>query len=56
MTKSETHEIASNDLDEIYEFLVSAEVVEGPPEFREIVAKLWPELLHKVKPPASEMH
>jgi hypothetical protein len=53
---SETRDIKSHDLDEIYDFLVSAEVVEGPPEFREIVAKLWPELLHKVKPPASEMH
>jgi hypothetical protein len=52
----ETHEVEIDDLDEIYDVLVSAEFVEGPPEFREIVAKLWPELLHKVKPPISEMH
>jgi hypothetical protein len=25
-------------------FLVNAEVVEGPPGFRELVAELWPEL------------
>jgi hypothetical protein len=56
ITMSETRDVKDHDLDEIYDFLVSAEVVEGPPEFREIVAKLWPELLHKVKPPASEMH
>jgi hypothetical protein len=34
MTMTETREIKSNDLDEIYDFLVSAEVVEGPPKFR----------------------
>jgi hypothetical protein len=49
-------EINTDDLDEMYEFLQSVEVVEGPPGFREIVAELWPELLHKVKPPISEMH
>jgi hypothetical protein len=53
---TESRQIESSDLDEIHDFLVNAEVVEGPPEFREIVAKLWPELLHKVKPPRSEMH
>jgi hypothetical protein len=48
--------LEAGDLDEMYDFLVNAEVVEGPPGFREIVAALWPELLHKVKPPISEMH
>jgi hypothetical protein len=51
-----TAEVETDSLDEIYEFLESAEVVEGPPGFRELVAELWPELLHKVKPPRSEMH
>jgi hypothetical protein len=49
-------EVDAEDLDKMYEFLVSAEVVEGPPGFRELVAVLWPELLHKVKPPFAEMH
>jgi hypothetical protein len=44
------------ELDELREFLVEADVVEGPSVFRELVAQLWPELLHKVKPPRSEMH
>ena len=51
-----TVEVEIDDLDEIHEFLLSADVVEGSPEFREMVAELWPELLHKVKPPRSEMH
>jgi hypothetical protein len=49
-------EIDVDDLNEVYDFLVNADVVEGPPALREIVAELWPELLHKVKPPISEMH
>jgi hypothetical protein len=43
-------------LEGIHQFMLDAEVVDGPPELREIVAELWPELLHKVKPPRSEMH
>ena len=42
--------------EEILDFLLDADVVEGAPELREIVEELWPELLHKVKPPRSEMH
>jgi hypothetical protein len=49
-------EIDVDDFNEVYDFLVNADVVEGPPVLREIVAELWPELLHKVKPPISEMH
>jgi hypothetical protein len=51
-----TAELDTDDLNDVYEFLVNAEVADGPPGFREIVAELWPELLHKVKPPLSEMH
>jgi len=45
-----------DDLEAIYETVSDAAVVEGPPELRDIVARHWPELLHKVKPPKSEMH
>ncbi len=45
----------ANDLQEIYKYLKNADVVEGPPELREMVAELWPEMLHKIKPPVSEM-
>ena len=31
-------------------------IVEGPEELWMIVAELWPELLHKIKPPRSLMH
>ena len=45
-----------DDLDQMHELLLEADVVEGPPGLREIVAEMWPELLHKVKPPLREMH
>jgi hypothetical protein len=48
--------VETGDLDEILDFLIDADVLEGAPELREIVEELWPELLHKVKPPRSEMH
>ena len=45
-----------DDLDQMHELLLEADVVEGPPGLREIVAEMRPELLHKVKPPLREMH
>jgi hypothetical protein len=51
-----TKAIAKIEAEEMYEVLLNADVVEGPAGFREIVAELWPDLLHKVKPPISEMH
>jgi hypothetical protein len=51
-----TAELDVEDLGDVHDFLLDAEVVEGPPGFREVVAELWPNLLHKVKPPISEMH
>jgi hypothetical protein len=45
-----------NDRESIYRLLLDNEVLDGPPELRAMVAALWPELLHKVKPPLSEMH
>ena len=44
------------DLEQILDSLLDADVVEGAPGFREVVEELWPELLHKVKPPLSNMH
>jgi len=48
--------IDCDDLDQMHELLLASDVVEGPPELKEIVRELWPELLHKVKPPFEEMH
>ena len=44
------------DLEQILDSLLDADVVEGAPGLREVVEELWPELLHKVKPPLSSMH
>src|SRR4051794_11135334 len=45
--------VETDDLEEMYDLILNAEVVEGPPGFRDLVAELWPELLHKLKPPIS---
>ena len=50
------HEVPCDDLDEMFELLIEADVVDGPPGLREIVEEMWPELAHKVKPPRSKMH
>ncbi len=48
--------LAADDLAGIRAFIEDAEIVEGPEELYAIVAELWPELLHKVKPPRARMH
>lgn len=53
-TRDETFD--ADDTNKILEFLRDAEVVEGPPELYALVAELWPDQLHKVKPPLSLMH
>jgi hypothetical protein len=45
-----------DELEQVHELLLEVDVVDGPPELRDIVADRWPELLHKVKPPLSDMH
>jgi hypothetical protein len=59
MTKSGSDQLtilSDNDLQGIHDLVEDAELVEGPDELYEIVAELWPELLHKVKPPRALMH
>ena len=54
--KTVTTEATMKSVEEVRAFLEDADVVDGPAELRTLVAELWPELLHKVKPPKSEMH
>jgi hypothetical protein len=49
-------ELDPDDLDGIYRYLLTTEVVDGPEELRDIVRENWPELLHKIKPPRWRMH
>jgi hypothetical protein len=49
-------ETQEGDIQGIHDFIVDADIVEGPEELYAIVAELWPNLLHKVKPPRSVMH
>ena len=51
----EHKEIAADDIQGIHDFIAEADIVSGPDELYVIVQELWPELLHKVKPPRS-MH
>jgi hypothetical protein len=53
---SDVQTVRENDIQGIYEFIRDAEIVEGPGELLEIVSELWPDLLHKLKPPKSLMH
>jgi hypothetical protein len=59
MTQRTSHQytiLSDNDLQGVRDFIEDAEIVEGPDELYAIVADLWPELLHKVKPPRALMH
>lgn len=49
-------ELDPDDLDGIYQYLLTTEVVDGPQELHDIVKENWPELLHKIKPPRWRMH
>lgn len=44
------------EIDELHDELLECDVVEGPPELKELVEEFWPELLHKLKPPREQMH
>lgn len=56
ISKFSTKEIVTDDIQGIHDFIVDADIVEGPDELWEIVAQLWPELLPKIKPPKALMH
>jgi hypothetical protein len=56
ITKYHHKELVTDDIEGIHDFISNAEIVEGPDELWSIVAELWPELLHKVKPPRAMMH
>jgi hypothetical protein len=51
------HETLDDDeLEKIRLLIVAHEIVDGPPILRRVVEELWPELLHKIKPPREQMH
>jgi hypothetical protein len=56
ITMPESAEFDDDDFDNIHDFIVRSDFVDGPAELYAIVSELWPELLHKVKPPRYLMH
>jgi hypothetical protein len=51
------HETMDDDeLEKIRHLIATHEIVDGPPILRRVVEQLWPELLHKIKPPRELMH
>ena len=56
MRKFEQKTLDGGDLKGVHDFIQDADIVEGPDELYAIVAELWPDLLHKIKPPRSLMH
>ena len=49
-------EVPEVDMQGLHDFVARNDVVSGGDELYAIVQRLWPELLHKVKPPRSLMH
>ena len=45
-----------DEIEKIRVALAKNDVVTGPPLLRQLVETLWPENLHKVKPPRELMH
>ena len=45
-----------DEIEKIRVALAETDVVTGPPLLRQLVETLWPEHLHKVKPPRELMH
>ena len=45
-----------NDLDGLHEFLLTSDLVQGPPELWSIVEENWPELLERIVPPRERLH
>ena len=56
ISKFKPNILETDDPQRIHDFILDADVVEGPDELYSIVAESWPELLHKVKPPRALMH
>jgi hypothetical protein len=54
--RKKTKNFRAGDIDSIHDFIADAEIVEAPDELWVIVSELWPDLLHKVKPPRAMMH
>ena len=48
--------MSDEELEHIRQLIIDHDVVDGPPPLRLLVAQLWPELLHKIKPPRELMH
>jgi hypothetical protein len=48
--------VDDDELEKIRQLILTHEVVDGPPILHRVVQELWPELLHKIKPPRELMH
>jgi hypothetical protein len=49
-------DIEGNELAEIRQFIIDHDIVEVPPTVYHFVEALWPDLVHKLKPPIEMMH
>jgi hypothetical protein len=45
-----------DEIEKIRIALEENEVVSGPPLLKLVVEELWPDMVHKVKPPREQMH
>ena len=48
--------MSEEELEHVRQLIIAHDVIDGPPPLFYLVAQLWPELLHKIKPPRELMH
>ena len=48
--------MSEEELENIRQLIIRHDVIDGPPPLYFLVQSLWPELVHKIKPPRELMH
>jgi hypothetical protein len=55
-TDTFVHESGNERLDDMRQFIIDHDITKVPQTVYHIIECLWPDLIHKVKPPRERMH